>query len=112
MKIRSGFVSNSSSSSYLIYGFFLEDLPEEAAEKFEKKRNEDDDLWDISHGEESNIIGDCIIGWEDMETFSEISISPEKIKSTKDKIKQKIKGYIDYDVPDDAFTFIGTTYWN
>ena len=42
MKIRRGFVSNSSTSSFLIFGVFLEDS--ELEEYFGIKRDEDDEL--------------------------------------------------------------------
>lgn len=48
MKIRNGFVSNSSSSSFLIYGAYMDsDKVREAAAKVEGMNPEDVDLYDV-----------------------------------------------------------------
>jgi len=53
MKIRNGFVSNSSSSSFVLYGSYVDDLTEEQKEKF----NEHDFLTFLQDDEEGDVIG-------------------------------------------------------
>ena len=53
MKIRNGFVSNSSSSSFILYGSYVDDLTEEQKEKF----NEHDFLTFQQDDEEGAVIG-------------------------------------------------------
>ena len=112
MKIRNGFVSNSSSSSYIIYGFFTEDLPEEVADKYDEIKW--DEFEDNVYGYDSDICGECIEGWEDCTT-----VDTDKMISRinqadlyRKELQDKFKKVFDYDLPDEVFKFIATTYYN
>jgi hypothetical protein len=77
MKVRSGFVSNSSSSSFMVLGI----------------RYDKDDLYDIAeeHGlhciSDSNIVGIYMCGGDDYEV-SETELSPEEYTKNFDSLKK------------------------
>ena len=91
MKIRTGFVSNSSSSSFCIFGFHLKKTSEEIAKLFNIELEHDNDVYElmeiIFRGEDigwSAIFdeyntGDWIVGFDSSEnTFEEIKNGMEK----------------------------------
>lgn len=86
MKIRNGFVSNSSSSSFVIVGFDGEGV--DISEEELKKRNL---LWKYSRDKEFSLIGSLVCTGE--EYFSEFDISSfeKKYKEAKEEIGKAIK---------------------
>lgn len=120
MKIRSGFVSNSSSSSYIIYGFYKKDLPEDILEQFEdcsedfwKKELYDRFFYDHVHGGDYEIIGSVMACWEEYgEILGNLDFSPEAQTAAREKVKDKFKELTGYELPDSMFKFIGTTYYS
>ena len=112
MKFRKGFVSNSSSSSYLIYGFFTEDLPEEVADRYDEIKWDEFD--DNVYGYDSDICGKYIEGWEDCEVINtdQMLNRINQADMYKKELKTKFKSLFNYDLPDDIFKFIATTYYN
>lgn len=121
MKIRNGFVSNSSSSSYIIYGFFKEDLPEDILKQFEdcsedfgwKKELYDRFFYSYVHGGDYEIIGNVMACWEDYgEVLGNLDFSSEAQAAAKEKVKDQFKELTGYELPDSIFKFIGTTYYS
>ncbi len=110
MKVRKGFVSNSSSSSYVIYGFFSEDLPEDIGEKWDEVRDRDR-LWKYYYGCEGDIIGRSLEHWEDTEVLT-LDLSEDRLKDIREEIKKLFKEKLDFDVPDDMFKLIGSTWYD
>lgn len=106
MKIRNGFVSNSSSSSFVIYGVKIEDKSvEDIVKQFcseeELKKIEDDDYWELLYSRE---FGDKIgfdiltsdgeywigkvISTSDDSYLNDGEMSFQEIVETKDKLKE------------------------
>lgn len=121
MKIRNGFVSNSSSSSFIVYGFYSEDLPAEIGEKFDEGRQLEDGkypdfYYDYVCGYDGDIIGKQLACFEncdswDPDKFSE-RFSKENFVKYKAEVKKVFKERFNYDIPDDLFKIITTTYYN
>ena len=109
MKIRNGFVSNSSSSSYIIYGFPSEMLKWDEAKK-DRNRDYDDDLWDIVFCEDE-VIGESLSYWSDGVEDISLDVSPENLSRCKEKVKRIIKDSLGFDVPDEWFRLMGATWY-
>ena len=113
MKVRKGFVSNSSSSSYLVYGFFQDDLPTEIAERWNEERENEGILWDYICGYDNEIIGADLAHWSDTVILMDLlDDAKEILEEKKAEVKKVFKDVFDYDVPDDMFKVIATTYYN
>jgi hypothetical protein len=86
MKIRLGFVSNSSTSSFILVGCSTRgiDIPEEEAEKFYNGEYED-----VEYDSANGFIGIDIFSWDDSGGTEEISL--EELVKTKEKLETKIK---------------------
>jgi len=112
MKYRSGFVSNSSSSSYLIYGFFAEEFPEDIGELFDIKKGDwKSELNNYVYGYDCDIIGEVLASWEDgAEIVDRIDTSAVHLEMIRSELKDIIKDQLGFEVPDDWFKLIGTTY--
>lgn len=115
MKVRKGFVSNSSSSSYIIYGFPSEMLEDESCEKWDEAKNDrnrdyNDALWDIVFCE-NEIIGESLSYWSDGAEDISLDVSPENLSRCREKVKKIIKDSLGFDVPDEWFRLMGATWY-
>ena len=113
MKFRNGFVSNSSSSSYIIYGFMSEDLPEEIGEQFDEVKNDSQEWWDYVYGEDQDIVGACVAYWSDgTEEIDEIDTRPETLAKYRSEIRKLFRDRFGYEVPEEWFKLFATTYYS
>jgi len=114
MKFRAGFVSNSSSSSYIVYGFLEDELSEDDKKKvaFHKFDWENGGLTEYVHGSDGDILGEVLASWgeEDTEVL-EIDTSPSNLKNIRENVKEAFKkcGVI---LSDDIFKILATTYYS
>ena len=112
MKFRNGFVSNSSSSSYVIYGFFEKDLSEEDREKVQPgKYDWENGISKYTYGSEGEIFGKSLAYWDDESDFVNINLDPENLRNIREEVKERFKKY-NVEITDDMFGTIGTTYYN
>lgn len=107
MKIRTGFVSNSSTSSFIIAGVPLknlgvseEELIKKINEVFNEKNEEDDELYEAlaAHGidevggnEGCFIIGKEIVSFSDESGIEEIELSQEQINQAFYEVAEFLK---------------------
>jgi len=125
MNIRQGFVSNSSSSSFVILGAKVPNLKidrDKMIELMDKHKIEYDEkyveghFWDNLHSEEfgfyydgeANIIGDLIASWSDDSGIQTIGVSAEDIVKRSEKIKVIVKEAFGIDI--DVKLLAGTSY--
>lgn len=114
MKIRSGFVSNSSSSSFIVYGFFSDDLPEEIYERIENE-NVSEDFWDLverSYDSDGTIVGKRILWFENNAYIDPQVFSQENLNKKKEEIKDIFKKEFNYTPSDTMFKLIGRAYYD
>jgi hypothetical protein len=80
MKTRNGFVSNSSSSSFIAVGVKRSTLPE-----FEVKEEDEEFFYDAINIGEGDLIGTYLACWDDTSELYDMELSSEKIEEAKDK---------------------------
>ena len=83
MKIRNGFVSNSSTSSFILIGYKVKDAD------YEKYQELDLDFTDDEEEKGYCLVGKEIAAWDE-EDYSSFSISWEKIEQIKKEVKEKM----------------------
>ena len=106
MKIRNGFVSNSSTCSFLLIGYKVKEPDDQKSDVFYEKYEKELKLdYEYIEGEKYNeyVVGKMLAWWNDNDAMDTMDISLDELFKIKEEIKQKMNR------KDDPKLFGGTT---